>query len=78
MDINLSAVIEGTYLGIESMREHGQGGCIVNTASLGGIIPQVSLCLGGVLRTIIVVLMALHMSLHDSDSAPCTVQARRA
>ena len=40
VDVNLSAVIEGTYLGIEHMRTHGTGGCIINTASLGGILPQ--------------------------------------
>jgi hypothetical protein len=28
-------------MGIEHMRKHGQGGFIVNVASLGGVIPQV-------------------------------------
>lgn len=41
IDVNLGAVIGGTYMGIEHMRKHGQGGYIMNVASLGGVIPQV-------------------------------------
>ncbi|KAK3815799.1 MAG: hypothetical protein J3R72DRAFT_52379 [Linnemannia gamsii] len=40
IDIDLSAVIEGTRLGIQVLREQGRGGVIVNTASLAGLYPQ--------------------------------------
>ena len=40
IDIDLSAVIEGTRLGIQAMREQGRGGVIINTASLAGLYPQ--------------------------------------
>lgn len=40
IDIDLTAVIEGTRLGIQVLREQGRGGVIVNTASLAGLYPQ--------------------------------------
>ncbi|GJJ72378.1 15-hydroxyprostaglandin dehydrogenase (NAD) [Entomortierella parvispora] len=40
IDIDLSAVIEGTRLGIEALQKQGTGGAIVNTASLAGLYPQ--------------------------------------
>lgn len=36
--INLEAVIKGTHLAGEEMRAGGKGGCIVNVASMGGLI----------------------------------------
>ncbi|KAF9109907.1 hypothetical protein BGX27_007010 [Mortierella sp. AM989] len=41
IDIDLSAVIEGTRLGIKVLTEQGRGGVIINTASLAGLYPQV-------------------------------------
>ena len=40
IDIDLTAVVEGTRLGIQVLREQGRGGVIVNTASLAGLYPQ--------------------------------------
>ncbi|KAF9901122.1 hypothetical protein BX616_002371, partial [Lobosporangium transversale] len=43
LDVDLIAVIEGTRLGIQALKKHGQGGrggVIINTASLAGIYPQ--------------------------------------
>ncbi|KAF9410499.1 hypothetical protein BGZ94_001630, partial [Podila epigama] len=40
IDIDLSAVIEGTRLGIEALTKQGRGGVILNTASLAGLYPQ--------------------------------------
>ncbi|KAF8932890.1 hypothetical protein EDD21DRAFT_201528 [Dissophora ornata] len=40
IDIDLSAVIEGTRLGIEALKKQGRGGVIINTASLAGLYPQ--------------------------------------
>jgi NAD(P)-dependent dehydrogenase (short-subunit alcohol dehydrogenase family) len=40
VDINLTAVILGTRLGVIKMRELGRGGVIVNTASMGGLRPM--------------------------------------
>ncbi|KAF9099915.1 hypothetical protein BGX29_006891, partial [Mortierella sp. GBA35] len=40
IDIDLSAVIEGTRLGIEALKKQGEGGVIINTASLAGLYPQ--------------------------------------
>ncbi|KAG0315063.1 hypothetical protein BGZ99_007693 [Dissophora globulifera] len=40
IDIDLSAVVEGTRLGIQALKKHGQGGVIINTASLAGLYPQ--------------------------------------
>ena len=38
IDINLSAVIDGTRIAVREMRRRG-GGVIVNTASMGGLLP---------------------------------------
>ncbi|HEY8489849.1 MAG TPA: SDR family oxidoreductase [Dehalococcoidia bacterium] len=38
--INLGAVIRGTRLEVQQMRRQGGGGVIVNTASMGGLIPM--------------------------------------
>lgn len=38
--INLVAVIRGTRLEVQQMRRQGGGGVIVNTASMGGLIPM--------------------------------------
>lgn len=40
IDIDLSAVVEGTRLGIEALQKQGTGGVIINTASLAGLYPQ--------------------------------------
>ena len=42
LDINLRAVIEGTFLAVEYMstRHGGRGGLVVNTASFGGLVPM--------------------------------------
>jgi len=40
VQINLTAVIRGTRLGVLRMRELGRGGVIVNTASMGGLRPM--------------------------------------
>ncbi|KAG0338034.1 hypothetical protein BG004_007393, partial [Podila humilis] len=40
IDIDLSAVIEGTRLGIEALEKQNKPGVIVNTASLAGLYPQ--------------------------------------
>ncbi|KAG0245593.1 hypothetical protein B0O80DRAFT_384778 [Mortierella sp. GBAus27b] len=40
IDIDLSAVIEGTRLGILALKKQGRGGVIINTASLAGLYPQ--------------------------------------
>ncbi|KAF9349223.1 hypothetical protein BGX26_012438 [Mortierella sp. AD094] len=40
IDIDLSAVIEGTRLGVEALTKQGRGGVILNTASLAGLYPQ--------------------------------------
>jgi NAD(P)-dependent dehydrogenase (short-subunit alcohol dehydrogenase family) len=39
IDINFAGVVLGTRLGVLAMREHG-GGLIVNTASMGGLLPM--------------------------------------
>jgi len=40
IDINLTAVINGTILAIQKMKEQQTGGVIVNTASMGGLVPM--------------------------------------
>ncbi|XP_065919441.1 15-hydroxyprostaglandin dehydrogenase [NAD(+)]-like isoform X2 [Dysidea avara] len=42
VDINLSAVIQGTYLGIEFMskQNNAQGGLVVNISSYAGLLPE--------------------------------------
>lgn len=40
VQINLSAVIRGTRLGVIKMRSLGRGGVITNTASMGGLRPM--------------------------------------
>lgn len=40
VDIDLSAVIEGTRLGIQYLQKEGREGVIINTASLAGLYPQ--------------------------------------
>ncbi|CAO3573679.1 unnamed protein product [Mortierella alpina] len=40
IDIDLSAVIEGTRLGVLALKKQGRGGVIINTASLAGLYPQ--------------------------------------
>ncbi|KAG0211910.1 hypothetical protein BGX28_007192 [Mortierella sp. GBA30] len=40
IDIDLSAVIEGTRLGVLTLKKQGRGGVIINTASLAGLYPQ--------------------------------------
>lgn len=41
IDIDLSAVIEGTRLGVAALKKQGHGGVIINTASLAGLYPQI-------------------------------------
>ncbi len=40
VDINLTAVIDGTRLAVNEMRRLGKGGVIINTASMGGLLPM--------------------------------------
>lgn len=40
IDINLTAVIDATRIAVREMRRTGQGGVIVNTASMGGLLPM--------------------------------------
>ena len=40
IDINLAAVIEGTRLAVRQMRSQNSGGVIINTASMGGLLPM--------------------------------------
>ncbi|XP_065883422.1 15-hydroxyprostaglandin dehydrogenase [NAD(+)]-like [Dysidea avara] len=42
VDINLSAVIQGTYLGIEFMSQQnsGRGGSVINISSFAGLMPE--------------------------------------
>ncbi|KAI1319143.1 hypothetical protein EDD11_004786 [Mortierella claussenii] len=40
IDIDLSAVVEGTRLGIEALQQQDKEGVILNTASLAGLYPQ--------------------------------------
>ena len=42
IDIGLAAVVEGTSLGIQVLREQGRGGVIVNTPSLAELYLQAS------------------------------------
>jgi len=39
VDVNFTAVVLGTQLAIKEMRKCGNGGVIINTASMGGLIP---------------------------------------
>lgn len=39
MDINLTAVIDGTRIAVREM-QRGRGGVIINTASMGGLLPM--------------------------------------
>lgn len=38
--INLTAVIRGTQLAVQHLRQQGGGGVIINTASMGGLVPM--------------------------------------
>ncbi len=40
VDINLTAVIDATRIAVREMRRSGKGGAIVNTASMGGLLPM--------------------------------------
>ncbi len=40
IDINLTAVIEGTQQAVLAMQEQGRGGVVINTASMGGLLPM--------------------------------------
>jgi NAD(P)-dependent dehydrogenase (short-subunit alcohol dehydrogenase family) len=40
VDINLTAVIDGTRVAVREMRKRGHGGVVVNTASMGGLLPM--------------------------------------
>lgn len=40
IDVNLTAVIDATRLAVREMKRNGQGGVIVNTASLIGLFPM--------------------------------------
>ena len=41
IDINLTAVIEGTQLACQEFKKGGKGGVVINTASMGGILPMI-------------------------------------
>jgi NAD(P)-dependent dehydrogenase (short-subunit alcohol dehydrogenase family) len=40
VDINLTAVIDGTRIAVREMKRSGQGGVVINTASMGGLLPM--------------------------------------
>lgn len=40
VDINLTAMIDGTRIAVRELRGRGAGGVIVNTASMGGLLPM--------------------------------------
>ena len=40
VDINLTAVIDATRLAVREMRRANKGGVIINTASMGGLLPM--------------------------------------
>ncbi|MBI5948017.1 MAG: SDR family oxidoreductase [Chloroflexi bacterium] len=40
IDINLTAVIDATRIAVRELRKGGRGGVIVNTASMGGLLPM--------------------------------------
>ena len=40
IEINLIAVIDGTRIAVREMRRSGRGGVIINTASMGGLLPM--------------------------------------
>lgn len=40
IDINLTAVIEGTRQAVLALQQQGHGGVIINTASMGGLLPM--------------------------------------
>ena len=40
VDINLTAVIEGTRLAVRELRKYQRGGVVINTASMGGLLPM--------------------------------------
>lgn len=40
IEINLVAVIDATRIAVREMRRRGKGGVIVNTASMGGLLPM--------------------------------------
>lgn len=40
VDINLTAVLDATRIAVRELRRSGQGGVIINTASMGGLLPM--------------------------------------
>ncbi len=40
IDINLTGMIDGTRIAVREMRRTGQGGVVINTASMGGLLPM--------------------------------------
>ena len=40
VDINLTAVIDGTRIAVREIQKRGHGGVVVNTASMGGLLPM--------------------------------------
>ncbi|MGE5594922.1 MAG: SDR family oxidoreductase [Hyphomicrobiales bacterium] len=40
VNIDLTAVIDATRLAVRAMRKHGRGGIVINTASMGGLLPM--------------------------------------
>jgi len=40
IDIDLTAVIDATRIAVREMRRSGRGGVIINTASMGGLLPM--------------------------------------
>ncbi len=40
MAINLTAVMRGTQLAVQQLRRQGGGGVVINTASMGGLVPM--------------------------------------
>lgn len=40
IDINLTAMIDGTRIAVRDLRAAGAGGVVINTASMGGLLPM--------------------------------------
>ncbi|CAE7441477.1 Hpgd, partial [Symbiodinium pilosum] len=39
VDVNMMAVMKGTYMAAEAIRAAGKAGVVINTASMGGLLP---------------------------------------
>eukprot|EP01125_Pyxidicula_operculata_P009332 TRINITY_DN3073_c0_g1_i2.p1 TRINITY_DN3073_c0_g1~~TRINITY_DN3073_c0_g1_i2.p1 ORF type:complete len:251 (-),score=31.84 TRINITY_DN3073_c0_g1_i2:731-1483(-) len=82
VDINTTAVIEGTFLAVEEMIKSGKGGVIVNTASMAGLFPQEWTPVYAATKSSVVHFTRSLAHLHQSDnirvSAICPAFAKTA